>query len=129
MKTRTKKGANTSLENGESRNRKDDFMKIPDSIRYNGKEFKTVYLASLHDNGSALCGQINHEFSTIYINPDVQDQQNQCRTYWHELLHVLVEESDIRIDGAEEERIVDQFARGIYTILQDNVCKMYDIKE
>ena len=105
-------------------------MKIPDSIRINGVDYKIVYTPALNDGINVAYGRINYENSTIELNPERQAHQRMCATLWHEILHGIA--FTMGLDdtmGDDEEKIVDAFARGIYQVLQDNGRKFFDIKE
>ncbi len=105
-------------------------MKIPDSIRINGVDYKIVYTTSLNDGTNVLYGSIDYENSVIELNPNRQEHQRMCTTLWHEILHGIAFNMGLsETMGDNEEKIVDTFARGIYQVLQDNGRKLFDIKE
>lgn len=103
-------------------------MKIPESIRINGVDYKIVYVPALNDGTSVAYGFIDFENSTIELNPERQAHQRMCATLWHEILHGIAFTMGIRETmGDDEEKIVDAFARGIYQVLQDNGRKLFDM--
>lgn len=101
-------------------------MKIPESVRIGGVEYrvKEVETARL---GADLCwGTIDYGSSTIQVSTmDDSGQQHKCITLWHEILHGLFEHACVHPESEEE--IVDVLAKGIYQVLQDNGRRFYDI--
>lgn len=108
-------------------------MKIPETIRLNGVDYRVIWKDDLHDDTHMLMGEIVYGESAIYLNPKVQDHQHACLTLWHEILHGIVEH--FNISGAEnrmpktEEETVEMFARGVYQVLQDNGRALFDITD
>lgn len=103
-------------------------MKIPESIRIAGVEYKV----ELEENvriGSNLCyGSISYDDCVISLSTnDGANHQRQCLTLWHEILHGIRENSGMKLKNEEE--VVEMFARGIYQVLQDNGRRLFDIKE
>lgn len=104
-------------------------MKIPESIRIGGVEYEVVETVGLNDGTNVAYGHIDYQKSIIELNPDVQDHQKRCLTLWHEIIHGVVEHSNMDIEKSNEEAIVDTIAKGIYQVLQDNGNNFFDIKE
>lgn len=105
-------------------------MKIPDSIRINGVDYKVVYTSALNDGNNVLYGSIDYENSIIELNPNRQEHQHMCITFLHEIIHGIAFTMGMaETMGDDEEKIIDAFARGIYQVLQDNGRKLFDIKE
>lgn len=101
-------------------------MKIPESIRIAGVEYK-VELVPLLNNGTNLAyGHIDFETSVIELSDTVgTEHQRRCQILWHEILHGIRENNGMEIENEEE--IVDMFAKGIYQVLQDNGARFFDI--
>jgi len=104
-------------------------MKIPETLRINGRDYKTKSEERLN-NGSVLAyGHCNWETGEIILEPNLQDHEGQCITYWHEILHILLHNAGIEFDKPnEEEDIVIALSQGIYQVLQDNGAKLFDLK-
>lgn len=101
-------------------------MKIPDSIRIAGVEYKVVFVGSLNNGVNLAYGQIDYENSVIRLSSTVgTEHQKRCKTLWHEILHGIVENSGMEIDN--EEAVVDMFSKGIYQVLQDNGARLFDL--
>lgn len=101
-------------------------MKIPDSIRIAGVEYKVVFVGSLNNGVNLAYGQIDYENSVIRLSSTIgTEHQKRCKTLWHEILHGIVENSGMQIENEEE--VVDMFSKGIYQVLQDNGARLFDI--
>ena len=70
-------------------------MKIPDSIRIGGVEYRIGYVSNLR----------------------------------HEILHGIMESSNMELDVETEERVCNVLSRGIYQVLQDNGRRLFDLQE
>jgi hypothetical protein len=102
-------------------------MKIPESVRIGGVDYKIEFVPDLNDGECVIYGHIHYGESKIKINSTNQEHQHKCVALWHEILHGLIEHANLRID--DEEQIVNVLAKGIYQVLQDNAKKFFDIKE
>lgn len=100
-------------------------MKIPKSVRINGMEYAIDYVKDLNDGRRVLKGQVELGRHVIHINPtEENDQQDKCLTFLHEIFHAICYEYNIDVE--DEERIVDAFSRGVYQVLQDNECRLFN---
>ena len=103
-------------------------MKIPDTIRIAGVEYKIVIVPNLMNGPTAAYGHIDFENSLIELSDTFgTEYQKRCKILWHEILHGIVENSGMKIENEEE--IVDMFAKGVYQVLQDNGARLFDIKK
>ena len=103
-------------------------MKIPESIRIAGVEYKVVIAPNLMCGNTAAYGHIDYENMVIELSDTFgTEHQKRCLTLWHEILHGIRENNGMEIKN--EEAVVDMFAKGIYQILQDNGKRLFDIKE
>ena len=103
-------------------------MKIPESVRIGGVEYKVIdNVSGLNDGRNVLAGEINYNDSVIRLNEAVAGHQMKCITLWHEILHGIRDHAGIEI--ADEETVVEMFARGIYQVLQDNGARLFDLRE
>lgn len=103
-------------------------MKIPESVRIGGVEYEVIdNVSGLNDGQNVLAGEINYNDSVIRLNEVVAGHQMKCITLWHEILHGIRDHAGIEI--ADEETVVELFARGIYQVLQDNGARLFDLKE
>jgi len=84
-------------------------MKIPESIRVNGREIKIERPDYVHMDGRVCYGKAKFSEGIIEISKNDAEHQHQCVTMWHELCHF--------------------FCQGIYQVLQDNGMKLFDMKE
>ena len=103
-------------------------MKIPESIRIAGVEYKVSIEPNLMDGASAAYGHIDYENSVIKLSDTFgTEHQKRCLILWHEILHGIRENNGMEIENEEE--IVDMFAKGIYQVLQDNGARLFDLAE
>ena len=101
-------------------------MKIPESVRIAGVEYKVVLEPYLNNGTSLAYGHIDYENSVISLSDtNGTEHQRRCKILWHEILHGIMENNGMEIKN--EEAIVDMFARGIYQVLQDNGARFFDI--
>lgn len=101
-------------------------MKIPESVRIGGIEYKVIYAPNLRLNNSLCYGTISYEDSTISLSEtDGTGHQMRCVTLLHEILHGIRNHAGIEIENEEE--VVDMFAKGMYQVLQDNGARLFDL--
>jgi hypothetical protein len=104
-------------------------MKIPNKIRIGGVDYEIQDVDHLNDGVSVCYGHISFEDSIIQLHSSNQTHQKKCITLWHEILHGITENACLEIEDADEETIIDVFAKGIYQVLQDNGRALFDIVE
>lgn len=103
-------------------------MKIPESVRIGGVEYRVREdCPALNDGENLLYGRINYRANEIELSEIVKGHQKKCIVLWHEILHGIREHAGLEI--ADEEKVVEMFARGIYQVLQDNGGRLFDLKE
>lgn len=103
-------------------------MKIPDSIRIAGVEYKVVLVPNLMCGTQAAYGHIDYDNTCIELSETFgTEHQKRCQILWHEILHGIREANGMEIEN--EEAIVEMFSKGIYQVLQDNGRRLFDIKE
>lgn len=103
-------------------------MKIPESVRIAGVEYKVVLVPNLMNGATAAYGHIDYENSLIELSDTFgTEHQKRCQILWHEILHGIREANGMEIE--KEEEIVEMFAKGIYQVLQDNGGRLFDINE
>lgn len=102
-------------------------MKIPDSVRIAGVEYKVVLTPHLMHGATAAYGHIDYENSIIELSDSFgTEHQKRCQILLHEILHGIRENNGMEIEN--EEAVVDMFAKGIYQVLQDNGARLFDIQ-
>jgi hypothetical protein len=104
-------------------------MKIPNKIRIGGVDYAVENEKDLNDGSRMLSGQIVYQEGKILLNSDIKSEQYKGITLWHEILHGITENACLEIEDADEETIIDVFAKGIYQVLQDNGRALFDIVE
>lgn len=102
-------------------------MKIPESVRIAGVEYAVKDFPDLNDGAHLAYGVINFDTSEILLSSTIaMSHQKKCITLLHEILHGIREANGVEI--AEEEDVVDMFAKGLYQVLQDNGGRLFDLK-
>lgn len=103
-------------------------MKIPESVRIHGVEYKVVLVPNLMHGATAVYGYIDYENSVIELSDTFgTEHQKRCQVLWHEILHGIREANGMEIEN--EEDVVNMFAKGIYQVLQDNGTRLFNIEE
>lgn len=101
-------------------------MKIPESVRIAGVEYKIRYVSDLNNGTNLAYGYIDYENSVINLSSTIgTEHQKRCQVLWHEILHGIRENNGMQIEN--EEAVVDMFAKGIYQVLQDNGARLFDL--
>ena len=102
-------------------------MKIPESVRIAGVEYKVEIVPNLMNGAIAAYGHIDYENSVIELSDTFgTEHQKRCQILWHEILHGIRENNGMEIEN--EEAVVDMFSKGIYQVLQDNGARLFDIQ-
>lgn len=102
-------------------------MKIPESVRIGGVEYTVCIVRGLNDGQRMLAGQISYNDCVIEIEAN-GNHQYKCLSLWHEIMHGIETQEQLDL-GAEKEKIIEAFARGVYQVLQDNGKRLFDIRE
>ena len=102
-------------------------MKIPESVRIAGVEYRVILTPNLMNGANAAYGHIDYENSVIELSDTFgTEHQKRCQILWHEILHGIRENNGMEIEN--EEAVVDMFAKGIYQVMQDNGARFFDLK-
>ena len=95
-------------------------MKIPSKVRVgsidytiNSKDERQIL------NARQCYGVIDYEYHTIELDSGIQDIQGLERTFLHELVHAIVKEHKINLEGDSEE-VTDKLAYGLHQVIRDN---------
>lgn len=103
-------------------------MKIPESVRIGGVEYAIINEPFLISDGQELCGQIQYQECVISLSDHAgMSHEMQCLTLWHEIMHGIANHFDMDLE--DEEKVIEQFARGVYQVLQDNGGRFFDLTE
>jgi hypothetical protein len=103
-------------------------MKIPERIRIGGVEYTVVEKSGLNNGENVCYGHIDYQKSIIELNPDIQEHQKKCMTLWHEIVHGIIEHTNMDVTNSSEESVVDTIAKGVYQVLQDNGGVLFDLQ-
>lgn len=103
-------------------------MKIPKKIRIGGIEYEIKYEPNLRIGNNVCYGVISYDDSTISLSStDGTGHQYRSITLLHEILHGIIHHACAEI--ADEEKVVEIVAKGLYQVLQDNGDRLFDLKE
>lgn len=103
-------------------------MKIPKVIRIGGIDYDIKVQPVVAENGRNCFGVSNYGHSVIVLADEISDYQIKCVTLIHEIIHVILRQGNMEIEGEKEEPTIDIIAHGIYQVLQDNGKKLFDLK-
>ena len=80
------------------------------------------HAVSHNNERNHLYGEVSYDNESIRID-GTKSLEMQNQTFWHEVLHVIVERLNIRElkdeDGVHLEAPIDQIALGIFSVLND----------
>lgn len=101
-------------------------MKIPESVRIGGIEYKIEYSENLRQGSELLYGMIDYDNCKIFLSStDGNGHEKKCVTLLHEILHGIIYHAVGEIE--DEENVVTMISKGLYQVLQDNGRRLYDI--
>lgn len=96
-------------------------MNIPQNVKVAGKNYaviceeKTIVL-----DGKQLYGMVDYGNQEICIDSSLQKEDGQKETVIHEVLHAIARDREINFGDADEELLINQFAKGLYQLIKDN---------
>lgn len=92
---------------------------MTDNLRVGPIDFAVERVSDLRgDDGKALYGEVKWQRCTVRIEADCVAQQ-QRQTMWHEVIHILLEQSG-RTALSQNDEVVDSLAYGIMQVIRDN---------
>lgn len=92
-------------------------MKIPKSVKIGGKRYEVGRVKGLNNGVRLMYGDIDYNAAHIHIAAEYEDQTQQI-SLLHEIAHGIANHFDS--DWGEDEKIVDEIARGMYMVIADN---------
>ena len=97
-------------------------MNIPRKVRISGIDYVVDQVTHpVCVDGRQCCGDINYDHNKIRIDISYGSSTSHICTLLHEVVHGIVHDRDICFGGgADEEAIVEAFAKGLYQVLTDN---------
>ena len=96
-------------------------MNIPESIRVGSMIYSVTQSGKTLVLGNKVCdGLIDYQMHTIDINNTIQDSQGAEQTFLHELIHAIVRERNISLNGEDQELEVEEIATGLHQVIKDN---------
>jgi hypothetical protein len=72
--------------------------------------------------GKEACGTCDYGALEIELLKTMAKDRKE-ESFWHEVLHALVEFYNVPIEDANEENIVDILAKGLFAFVRDNNMK------
>ena len=96
-------------------------MNIPKSIRVGSMIYSVTQSDKTLVLGNKSCkGLIDYEMHTIDIDNTVQDSQGAEQTFLHEMIHAIVRERNVLLNGEDQELEVEEIATGLHQVIKDN---------
>lgn len=95
-------------------------MKIPEKVKVGG----IIYDVSMVDHPlcvdrKEVAGKIDFNDALIQVRSDVQEKQQQERTFLHELFHAMVRECGLDFED-KDELFTEGLARVLHGVIVDN---------
>lgn len=105
-------------------------MKIPESVRISGLEYRVKEVPLLTDGLHELSGQINYRAQTIELSQAGEPKDgSKALTLWHEIIHGILMDRGLELESDMEEAVCEAVARGVYQVLQDNADRFFDLQQ
>lgn len=96
-------------------------MKIPEKVKVASKDYIVICEEkTLTLDGSQLYGKCCYDKQEIHIDSGLQKEDGQKATFIHEVLHAIARDREINFGDADEELLINQFAKGLYQAIKDN---------
>lgn len=96
-------------------------MKILETLKISGKDYTVKMSAdTLTMDGKQLFGKCSFGKQCINIDTSLQADDGQKETLLHEILHAIASDREINFGDADEELLINQFAKGLYQLIKDN---------
>ncbi len=103
-------------------------MKIPESVRIGGVEYRVVYEPNARAGNNLVFGKIDFDNGLIVLSEtDGTGHEHRCMTMLHEILHGILWHASAEFE--DEEKIVTVMAKGLYQVLQDNGGRLFDLRK
>ncbi len=93
-------------------------MKIPTKVKIGAHEY-SVRFEDVDGDSDARFGHAYPRKLQIYIDERAAKSQQE-ETFFHEVLHAIVDQVKCISDDKDEERIVQALGHGIYQMLKEN---------
>lgn len=96
-------------------------MIIPDTVRVGSVFYKIVKTRKKLKLNNEHCAGVIH-YETLTIELDIKRSQSLVeRTLLHELIHAIVKERNILLEGVDDEEIVvTELSHGLHQVILDN---------
>lgn len=92
---------------------------IPNKIKIGCITYEVVQTDETLTLDNCVCsGIIEYENALIKLN-NKRNEQNIAQTFWHEVMHGIVKERALKIEG-DEELIIDEIAKALYSLMKEN---------
>ena len=105
-------------------------MKIPESVRISGLEYRVKEVPLLTDGMHELSGQINYRAQVIKLsNAGYPRNGSKALTLWHEIIHGILMDRGLELEDDTEEAVCEAVARGVYQVLEDNADRFFDLQQ
>jgi hypothetical protein len=95
---------------------------IPDKVTIGCYEYKIVCTQdAIIVDGRDCRGSIDYRSRTIRIkDDDTLDEQTKEQTFYHEVMHAIIDYRNINPQTADPETLVDEIATGLYSLMKSN---------
>lgn len=91
---------------------------VPKTIRIGCYDYKVVETDDIIVVDNVACkGAIEYDNKVIKIKAGMEEQTKE-QTFWHEVVHGIIQYRQVNPQRADEETLVDELATGIYGIMK-----------
>ena len=94
-------------------------VRLPKKIRVKDVAYKTQMRTSHWSAHHKALGMCHFDKKLIEL-ADIQNDDELVDTYLHELLHSIIKEYELDVDGRSEEKLVTELANSLTDIFKNN---------
>jgi Zn-dependent peptidase ImmA (M78 family) len=96
-------------------------MQIPKTVKVGGCVYRVLQTRdSIFIDGDLCHGVCDYDKHLITLNTELQDEQGQQQTFFHELIHAIADDKQINFKKYDTETITDLLGIGLHQVVVDN---------
>lgn len=94
-------------------------VKLPKKVKIGSREYKVIKRSKRWGKKHKAYGQIQYDKRIIELSND-QNSKELADTLLHELIHSIIHEYKIKLDGRKEESLVTKISNGFTDVFSKN---------